>query len=262
MKTVVGLYSSVAEANKVKAALQDEGFEAAHINVIDQSGEGYTGSVKKDEPFTAKVKDFFSSFTESKDEHTQYAAQIGTGGALLAVTVPDEEAEETADLLEEHGATGIQDDYATGGAQDVAVLEGSSKGYGGTAVAGEQVIPVVQEELVVGKRQVDRGGVRVYSHLIETPVSADVSLHNERIVVDRHPVDRVATEADFNTNPDVIEVTAMGEEAVVGKTSRVVEEVRVGKQASERTEQIEDTVRHTEVDVEPTISTTTTRDRY
>lgn len=260
MKTVVGLYSSVAEANKVKSTLQDEGFEAAHINVIDQTGEGYTGSAKNDVPFTEKVKDFFSSFTESKDEHTGYADQIGNGGALLAVTVPDDEADETADLLTEHGATGIQDGYASGGADDVAVLEGNSRGYAGTAVAGEQVIPVVQEELVVGKRQVDRGGVRVYSHLVETPVSADVSLRNERVVVDRQPVDRVATDADFNATPGVIELTAKGEEAVVGKSSRVVEEVRIGKQASEHTEQIEDTVRHTEVDVEPT--TTTTKDRY
>ena len=179
---------------------------------------------------------------------------------MLAVTVPDDEAEQTADLLEEHGATGIQDDYTDDQASDVAV-QGNTRGYaGGTAMSGEQVIPVVQEELVVGRRQVDRGGVRVYSHLVETPVSADVSLHNERVVVDRRPVDRAATDADFDTNPSVIEVTAMGEEAVVGKSSRVVEEVRVGKQGSEHTEQIEDTVRHTEVDIEPT--TTTTKDRY
>ena len=50
----------------------------------------------------------------------------------------------------------------------------------------------------------------------------------------------------------------MGEEAVVGKRSRVVEEIRVGKEASDRTEQISDTVRHTEVDVEPTTTDTTT----
>lgn len=269
MKTVVGLYSTVAEANKVKSALQTAGYEAAHIKVIDQSGEGYTGSAKNDESFTEKVKDFFSGFSEHKDEHAHYANQIGNGGALLAVTVPDEEADETADLLEEHGATGVQDDYAKEGAADVAVRKGSGNNYSGndysgTATAGDQVIPVVQEELVVGKRQVDRGGVRVYSHLVETPASADVTLHDERVVVDRRPVDRAATDADFSTGSGVMEVTAVGEEAVVGKTGRVVEEVRVGKQASEHTEQVEDTVRHTEVEVEPTTTTTTntTKDRY
>ena len=36
----------------------------------------------------------------------------------------------------------------------------------------------------------------------------------------------------------------------MGKRSRVVEEIRVGKEGSDRSEQINDTVRHTEVDVE------------
>ena len=110
----------------------------------------------------------------------------------------------------------------------------------------------------------DRGGVRIYSHVVETPVSTDVTLRDERVVVDRRPVSREATNADFATGAGVIELSATGEEAVVGKTSRVVEEVRVGKEASERTEQITDTVRHTEVDVEPTTvsSTGSTKDRY
>ena len=269
MKTVVGLYSTVAEANKVKSALASEGYEAGHIKVIDQTGEGSTGSTGSGEPLMDKVKNFFTGFSEHNEEHTQYTSSIENGGALLAVTVPDERAEATADMLFEHGATGIQGDYSRGssagaGAEDVAVLEGGT-GYTGstgrTAATGDQVINVVQEDLVVGKREVERGGVRIYSHVVETPVSADVTLHDERVVVDRRAVDRAATDADFNTGTGVIELNAMGEEAVVGKTSRVVEEVRVGKQATERTEQITDTVRHTEVDVEPT-TTTTTKDRY
>ena len=108
----------------------------------------------------------------------------------------------------------------------------------------------MQEELQVGKRQVNRGGVRVYSHVVETPVSQNISLHDERILVERHPVNRAATDADFNSGKNTVELTAMGEEAVVGKTSRVVEEIRVGKVGTDRTEQITDKVRHTEVDVE------------
>ena len=48
----------------------------------------------------------------------------------------------------------------------------------------------------------------------------------------------------------MIELTATGEEAVVGKTSRVVEEVLVGKDTSSHTEAIHDSVRKTEVEVE------------
>ncbi len=268
MKTVVGLYSSVAEANKVKSALESEGYATGHITVIDQSGDaGAPGNTGNGESLTTKVKDFFGGFTEHKGEHAAYSKNIGNGGALLAVTVQDEQAEETADALYEHGATGIEGDYSagsntTGGPEDVAVLDGKTgTGYTNSttgSVTGEQVIPVVQEDLVIGKREVSRGGVRIYSHLVEKPVSADVTLRDERIVVDRTAVNRAATEADFNTGKDVIELSATGEEAVVGKTSRVVEEVRVAKEASQHTEKINETVRHTEVDVEPVTTTKTT----
>ncbi len=250
MKTVVGLYRSLAEAYKVKSTLQLKGYHAAHIHVIDQ-----TTGMKKDEPLTDKVKEFFSNFIDHKDEHTHYADRIGSGGALLSVTVPDEEAEQTADLLYEQGATGIKEGRtsAESGKPGASNSQDSARGE---AVANDQVIPIVQEELVVGRREVDRGGVRVYSHVVETPATASVALRDERVVVDRRAVDRPASEADFAIAPAVIEVHAKGEEAVVGRTGRVVEEVRVSKQAGERTEQIHDVVRRTEVDVEPTTAET------
>ncbi len=286
MKTIVGLYKTVAEANKVKTALVSEGYEAEHIRVIDQtegatgSGSGSTGmsTGTTGESIGAKIKDFFGSFTDSGNTnnntyddaaHRSYTQGVSNGGALLAVTVADDEAEETADLLQQHGATDIEGGYGQGGyagtrgsgamgtgAEDVAVLQGNSAAAGRTT--GEQVIPVVEEELQVGKRTVERGGVRIYSHVVSTPVSESVNLHDERIVVDRKAVDRPATDADFTTGAGTVEVRAMGEEAVVGKRSRVVEEIRVGKEASDRTEEISDTVRHTEVDVEPTMTETTT----
>ncbi len=266
MKTVVGLYESVAAATKVKAILTSQGIDAGQIKVVDQSNGGDAGSSTDSTSLTTKVKDFFGGFSGHNDEHAEYSKSIGGGNVMLAVTVPDEQAEETADLLYGNGATGVQGGE---GAEDVATLTGNS-GVATTpnsVVSGEQVIPVVQEELVVGKRQVDRGGVRIYSHLVETAASADVTLRNERVVIDRQAVNRPATDADFATGNDVLELKATGEEAVVGKTSRVVEEVRVGKQASDHTEQINETVRHTEVDVEPVTTTSTetltgTKSRY
>lgn len=63
-------------------------------------------------------------------------------------------------------------------------------------------------------------------------------------------MDRPATEADFQTAGQVIEVAETAEEVVVGKKARVVEEVVVGKETTQHTENISDTVRHTEVEVE------------
>ena len=114
-----------------------------------------------------------------------------------------------------------------------------------------QAIPVIQEETKVGKREVQRGGVRVYNRLVETPVDETVGLREEHVNVERHAVDRPVNPADLNAFKETtIELRESAEEAVVEKSARVVEEVVVNKQVSERQEHIHESVRHTEVQVE------------
>jgi len=112
-------------------------------------------------------------------------------------------------------------------------------------------IPVIQEELQVGKREVQRGGVRVYQHVRETPVDQSVRLNEEHVHVERHAVDRPASETDLSgLKESSFEMREKAEEVVVGKTARIVEEVVVSKEASERTQEIHDKVRRTDVEVE------------
>jgi uncharacterized protein (TIGR02271 family) len=118
-------------------------------------------------------------------------------------------------------------------------------------VEGQQAIPVVEEELHVGKREVQRGGVRVHTRVEERPVEEQVRLREEHVSVERRPADRPVTAADLNTFQEgTIEMTERAEEAVVQKQARVVEEVVVGKEASQRTETVRDTVRRTDVDIQ------------
>jgi len=114
-----------------------------------------------------------------------------------------------------------------------------------------EVIPVGEEQLRVGKRDVSHGRVRVRSYVVETPVTETVGLREENVHVERRPVDRTATPSDEVLFKDrTIEMEERAEEAVVSKEARVVEEVVVRKDAEERTETVSDTVRRTEVDVE------------
>jgi uncharacterized protein (TIGR02271 family) len=129
---------------------------------------------------------------------------------------------------------------------------------GTTATGREEVIPVVQEELRVGKREVGRGGMRVRSYMVERPAQAQVQLHQERVEVERRPVDRPAEAATGDAFRErTIELAATEEEPVIAKEARVVEEVALRKEAGERTEAVQDTVRGTEVEVENTQNTTT-----
>ena len=275
-KTVVGLFSTTAEAEHVKSHLTTQaGYEASNIHIVanqDQAvgtGEAYAseGEAPSKPGVGAKISHFFSSLTGGdEDAHEHYATGVNKGGALLAVTVPDGEAEEVAMLLEQHGARNIQGD------EEEALAGTGSAAYNGSSElasksTGQTAIPIIEEALVVGKREVDRGGVRIYSHLVERPVEADVTLRDEYINVERRFVNRPASAADFTAGAgSVIELNATGEEAVVGKTSRVVEEVLVGKQATQHTEAIHDSVRKTEVDVEEVPGETVTsgyaKDRF
>ncbi|WP_241667243.1 YsnF/AvaK domain-containing protein [Muricoccus nepalensis] len=119
----------------------------------------------------------------------------------------------------------------------------------------EEVIPIVEERIQVGKRDVQRGRVRVRSYIVETPVREQVTLREEHVDVQRRAVDRPPTDADEAFRERVIDATEHSEQAVVGKEARVKEELVIRKDVGERTETVRDTVRRTEVEVEDTRGT-------
>ncbi len=115
-----------------------------------------------------------------------------------------------------------------------------------------ETVPVVEEGLEVGKREVATGGVRVTSSVSERPVEETVTLREERVEARRTRADRELgpDEAEAAFQERTVEMLATGEEAEVRKTARVVGEVTLGKRVGEREETVRDTVRRTEVDVE------------
>ena len=120
----------------------------------------------------------------------------------------------------------------------------------GTGAAEEERIPLVEERLVVGKREVETGGIRVRSRIVEQPVSEQVTLRDEHVEVERRPVNERIDNADALFKERTVEMSETDEEAVVAKEARVREELVVRKEVDQHVEQISDTVRHTEVDVE------------
>jgi uncharacterized protein (TIGR02271 family) len=117
--------------------------------------------------------------------------------------------------------------------------------------ATPETIKIMEERLRVGKREVANGAVRVRSYIVERPVEEQVRLREERVSIERRPVDRAATPADIAAFEErTIEARATSEEAVISKDARIIEEIAVNKQATERTETVRDSVRKTEVEVD------------
>jgi len=128
--------------------------------------------------------------------------------------------------------------------------EHEARGAAAGAAQGEEHIPIVEERLTVGKREVNRGRVRVRSYVVETPVQEQVALHQEHVEVERRTVDRPVTDADRLFQERTIEAVETAEEAVVAKEARVKEELVVRKEAEDRVQTVQDKVRRTEVEIE------------
>lgn len=199
------------------------------------------------------------------EDAANYTEGVRRGGILIAVKAADDAAHNVAQILSDDGAVNIDErasQYRQEGFVPPAPVTSTTPvtnsfdtttrpAATATDLRDQAVIPVVEEELAVGKREVQRGGVRVYTHVTERPVEENVNLHEEHVTVDRRPVDRPVTGADVdNLRDQSFELRETAEEAVVSKDARVVEEVVVGKQATDRTETVRDSVRRTDVDVE------------
>ena len=245
-RALTALFSSRTAAEATRDRLVAAGIPAHEIDVQDQGT--YAGQTSGEHKgFMDSVKGMFGSH----EDHHAYAEGINRGQVLLTATVQDNETDGAIQVLEKSDAIDL----------DRQESEWRSSGWTGPVASGatttdrtsgatDDVIQVAEERLVVGKREVERGGVRVRSYIVSTPVSEQVTLREETVGIERRPVNRSVAAGEDAFRDRSIEVRATGEEAVVGKEAVVTEEIGVRKDVGQRTEEVRDTVRHTEVEVE------------
>jgi uncharacterized protein (TIGR02271 family) len=261
--TVVGLFDNRNEAQAAMQELVQQGFVKEHIDISNRSSSSSTPSHTSDGPvsgtmsttevsgspqFASSVGNFFNSlFGDDETTARSYTEAASDADAILTVHVDSaDRARIAAEILDRNGAIDVDGSMSQNSQRNVSANTQTT----GNLQEGA-AIPIIEEELQVGKREVETGGARIRSRVIEKPVEACVRLREEHVVVIRNPVNRAVTDADLaNFKEGEIEITEHAEQAVVGKQARVVEEVSIGKTVSEREETIRDTVRRTDVEVE------------
>ena len=227
--TLVCLFHHRDQATAALNDLQQAGIPPDAITSVGGDGQG-VDALDKSELASLGMPD--KDYDHLKDG-------IRSGGLVIAVASITDHVDAVEQIFKKHSA-GLIDEVDAEREDYAAPL----------AATADAAIPVIDEELVVGKRPVEQGGVRLYRRVIEVPVQESIELREEHVNVDRRAVDRPVSDADMAFVPRTVELTETAEEAVVAKDARVVEEIVVGKQASEHTETITDTVRRTEVEVE------------
>jgi uncharacterized protein (TIGR02271 family) len=279
-RMLVGVFDSKQAMETACRDLQDSGIPNDRVQVHSGSPEETLGSTNFAKPDGEQGTGFFDRLfgrvDEGKDRHAKlYSEAVRRGGCVVVVDgISDDRVDEAARILERDGAYDIDERAAkwreSGWNEDVRndtlASQGElqaertrdttmqQQGIDQNRMSHEAAtkIPVVEEQLNVGKREVQRGGVRIFTRTTERPVEENVTLREEHARVERHPVDRPATEAELGNafEEKSVELRETAEEPVVAKTARVVEEVDVDKEVSTRTETVRDTVRRRDVEVE------------
>jgi uncharacterized protein (TIGR02271 family) len=268
---VIGVFETVKEADVAEQNLRAAGFGD---NAITSRGPVIGTSVPDVAEEEGGIAGFFRRLfgTEEHPHIDDYARAVERGHSVVIVDADsDDQADRAKLLMERAGAFDVEAQArqwtdttgtvpvagatttARAGMQTDAAATGETwkQRDASATVTGSEKIPVVEEQLQVGKREVQRGGVRIYTRVSEKPVEETVNLKEQTILVERRPVERAATGKDWDdTREREFEVRTVAEEPVVQKSARVVEEVEIGRQTKEHTETVRDSVRKTDVEVE------------
>lgn len=222
--TVVGLYRTETETRSVVDDLVRHDFPRQGIALHEEGN--------------ARLRDWLAEQGVPEHEARGYVEGVRAGGKLVTLEASDERTNDAIEIMRRHEAR------TAGGA--------SGRAAGPSRTDGEETLEVTEEELDVGKREVERGGVRVRTYVSERPVEEEVRVRDETVHVDRRPVDRTVSDAEAEDafRERTVEMTETDEEVVADKRARVIEEIVLSKDVEERTETVRDTVRRTDVEVE------------
>jgi stress response protein YsnF len=262
-QTVIGIFENAREADNAVEQLVFNGFTRERIDVAAQGTTGLTGSTTTatsthtNDNFGDGISRFFSSLFDTRDEADNYSTVASRGTVVTVHTNSTADSERAAEILDQYGAVDVNEraqQYRNSLNSDLTTTTSDTLDTTRAHSVTDETtgaIPIIEEELQVGKRVVETGGVRLRSRIIERPVEESLRLRVEHVHVERNAVNRLATEADLaNFQQGTVEMTERAEVPVVGKEARVVEEVRLQKDVEEREETIRGTVRRTDVDVE------------
>jgi uncharacterized protein (TIGR02271 family) len=274
-QTIVAVYDRRSDAD---AAVRDLAAASVPSQAISRHENGTETTTEAAAP---REEGFWARLFGSQPDHdtSVYDRSIENGSSVVTVRVSSDHVDHISSILETHNPIDIEGrsaQYTTSGtastgamnppsvrplAQPVLSTADTMGTPSGTADTASETgaMQLSEETFAVGKRAVGGATTRVRRFVVETPVQERVSLRDESVTLERHPVadSRPVGTGDFTDK--VLEMTETSEQAVVSKPARVVEEVNLRKDVTDRVETVKDTLRRDEVEIEkvPGEATTT-----
>ena len=242
---VVALFDTESNANAAANNLKSVGYDTSVVS------SSVAGDHVKEPGFWKKL---FGKTVEEYEAKT-FAHNVAKGGAVVAVHAPTTHLAEAGGLLAAHKAVDLKKR-----AVDDAILTPKAAASIKEEVVAVPVAPVereldkdaviklAKESINVGKKVVETGTTRLRRYVVEKPVEASVSLHEEHAEVWEKPLDEAAYDVDWDDA--AIEVRETAEVPFESKSVRYVGEVGLREVGTEHTATVHDTIREQKVDVE------------
>jgi uncharacterized protein (TIGR02271 family) len=255
---IVTLFDTADHAEAARKDLEQAGFAASDISLIGRHGMPSGATALREPGLWHKL---FGRDIEAHEARV-YGSTIEAGGSVLTLRAIDEDVPRAMGILNQHNLVDLRNR-----AMEKGFLSGRTATPASTATAASvpitpltpdvgkgEVLHLAEEQLEVGKRLVTSGTTRIRRFVTESPVEAQVKLHEEHIEVVRRAAADPSYVKDIDWTDRTIEITETAEEAVVSKSVHVAEEVLVAKKGSDRVETVRDTVRRQHVEVEPAVT--------
>ncbi|MFL6614733.1 MAG: YsnF/AvaK domain-containing protein, partial [Pantoea agglomerans] len=211
--------------------------------------------------------------TLEEDQAEVYEDAMRTGGVVLSMRADEDALPRALGILDAHEelterSAAVPDEYTTGegltasasgtlpdnAPADLLHTDPAHRVAGRSALTGnesdEDVLRLAEERLEVGKRLVSEGSTRVRRYTVTDQVTENVSLHEQHAEIFRRPVSETGSHANVDWSEKTVEVEETHEQPVINKTAQIIEEVVLRKEASDRVETINDSVRRQEVDID------------
>jgi uncharacterized protein (TIGR02271 family) len=258
---IVTVYDTAEHANRAIDALTRAGFDRAEMHPITKAEVNAIDAAAHDQVRQPGFWQRLLGEDVVEYEGNVYSRAIEGGGTVLTVRVLESDAPRVMQILHQIQPVDIEHRAAQLGLVKPAVekpVVAAAAVPVATAIAAtpvakeatDQVLRLAEEQMQVGKEQIEAGTTKVRRYVIEKPVEAQVSLHEEHAAVVRRAVADPTFVGDIDWTDKTIVVTETAERAVVNKVNRIAEEVVIRREGSDRVQTIRDTVRRQQVDVE------------
>ena len=228
MATVLGLFDEDVNLEEIAQNLIEAGYDPASVNIISEDEE--------DTP----VEDRVAAWGLSEDQAQPYVEGLLRGDNVLKIEAPDQQADQTVNLLQNYGATVVSggSESDTGTAQssyyEVAATPDTQPDYAQSNYNKDYAQPA-PTQISYNADYAQASAPAEYNQSYTQPTSTTTAPLVDKLVAFQE---------------GVVEIPTTGEVLDVNKSARVVEEVNLSKQSQDRVETVRDTVRRSNVDIQ------------